>query len=304
MTRRSSISKLSTDSTLSTTSDDTANPFGSSRAYSTNDSTTSLPRPIIAVLPDSRQQRMAVSGHYTSNSIGQDEILTVGQEDEQSWTHRHQSSNDRISYDPEKAAYIGQKIPRSRDPEKNVYASPRTSQPCFLSNDVLSAVHSEHSSSLEGLQARKALSILLYLAGPCVLLSFVTMIWAFLSLLVTILYQPLRLCTSRLSFGQQLCHLLAPTLTLHLRCIYAPVYPRPVDSEETYRAFWLLAVHMMAPAISLGDAIAAWVVAVYWGLARIVGDPSGVDKKDDGVEAVLGLTRWWESCLMKGVKLQ
>lgn len=293
MTGRSTVSQTTTNSSLSSFSDSNVNPFDNSRAY-VDASLTTLARPASAVLPNIRQQHMASP---RSSAVRNDEILGLEQEpitDEKVWAKAHQHKN--ISPNRPDVLY---------DPEKAAYTSPRTSQRGFRSSDAASLAQPDDSiSNLEGLQARNALKILLYLSGPCVALSFITMIWAFVSLLVTILYQPLRLCTPRLPFKHQLCHFLAPTLNLHLRCIYAQVFPRPVEGEELYRAFWMLAVHLVAPVLSLGNAIAAWVVALYWALAKMVGDPSGIDKKDDGVEAVLGLTRCWEACLMKGIKSQ
>ncbi|QIW97329.1 hypothetical protein AMS68_002847 [Peltaster fructicola] len=284
MTAQSPVSQQVTNTTSKT---DNVNPFESSRAYSSNDSTTSLTRPAPAITSPLRH-------HHTGSprTGSHDEtILGVQQEqDEKAWIRAHQARPS---------------APRPYDLEKAAYTSPRTSQARYWSSDADSLAQSDESlSDMHGLQAKHALKILLYLSGPCVVLSFITMIWALCALLITILYQPLRLCTPRLPFKHQLCQLLAPTLNLHLRCIYAQVFPRPVEGEDVYCALWLLAVHLVSPIISLGDALAAWTVALYWALASIVGDPSGVDKKDDGIEAVLGLTRWWESCLMKGVKLQ
>lgn len=283
MTHRSVVLHIDPPPSDSLSSDDHANPFESPRALSMADS---IPKPAQAVL-GSRQSSIPSAtvrdhGHTRGDTASsQEQVL-----DEKQWQRHSQSrSIERAQhYDPEKATY-----------------SPRRSQPYISSNEALSVARSSDSDTTP-LQQRKALRILLYLSGPCVLVSCLTTIWAILSLLVTILYQPFRLCTPRLPFHHQLCHLLAPTLNLHLRCIYAPVYPRPTEGDELYNSSWLLIVHLVAPFVSLGNAVAAWVVAVYWALAKMVGDPAGQDKKDDGMEAVLGLARWWECLLVKGVK--
>lgn len=62
----------------------------------------------------------------------------------------------------------------------------------------------------------------------------------------------------------------------------------------------LLLAHMLAPFISIGVAVAAWTVAIYWVFAAIVGDPDGSEGGcDDGRATVLGLRGWWEGCLEK-----
>jgi hypothetical protein len=38
-------------------------------------------------------------------------------------------------------------------------------------------------------------------------------------------------------------------------------------------------------------------------MAGIVGDPAGMDKRDDGRETVLGLRGWWENLMLKGINL-
>lgn len=61
----------------------------------------------------------------------------------------------------------------------------------------------------------------------------------------------------------------------------------------------LLIVNAVGPLLSLGVALAAWVVGLYWVLAAMVGNPDGLDGRNDGRETVAGLRRWWEGWLIR-----
>ena len=47
----------------------------------------------------------------------------------------------------------------------------------------------------------------------------------------------------------------------------------------------------------MGLAVWAWIVAVYWLLAAVVGNPDGLDGRSDGRELVLSTRRWWKGWL-------
>lgn len=150
-------------------------------------------------------------------------------------------------------------------------------------------------------QNEKAVKILVFMSGPCVLLSGVNTIWAIIALIITVLTQPIRICAKRPSFGQQLAGLLGPTLNLQLRCIYTPLSPH-ANEDGSYHSGMLFIGHIVSPFISMAIMFASWVLAIYWLCSGVVGDPAGQDKRDDGKETVLGLRNWWEKWLMKGVK--
>lgn len=57
----------------------------------------------------------------------------------------------------------------------------------------------------------------------------------------------------------------------------------------------------MSPFLTMGLAVAAWTVAIYWIFAAIVGDPDHSGGGDDGRATVLGLRGWWESWLERAV---
>ena len=192
---------------------------------------------------------------------------------------------------------------RSRDPEKAMSGSPANSHRSSRQNVSSAVAYLEDEEPGEGqrLQEDKALKILLFMSGPCVLLSSLNTVWACIALVITALSQPIRLCARRPTFGQQLAGLLGPTLNLHLRCIYTPLPPY-ANEDASYHTFMLAAVHILSPFLSFVMMFAAWTLAVYWVSSKIVGDPAGQDRRDDGKETVLGLRRWWERWLMRSVK--
>lgn len=155
----------------------------------------------------------------------------------------------------------------------------------------------------QALQERKAVQILLFLSAPCVLLSFLNALWTIISLCVTAMTQPVRLCARRPTFGQQLGGLLGPALNLQLRSIYTPLPPH-ADEDFSYRTGMLVMVQLLSPFASMGMMVVAWIVAVFWLLTMVVGDPAGTDKRDDGRETVLTVRNWWECWLVRGVSLE
>lgn len=147
--------------------------------------------------------------------------------------------------------------------------------------------------------------ILLFLSGPVVLLSFFNVLWLLLSLFITVFSQPLRLCWSGCTFSQQLSGLLAPTLNLQLRGIYAAITPpSTATAGRVYNTSMMVVVHLLSPFVSFAVMFASWTLAVYWLSSAMVGDPAGQDKRDDGKETVLALRSWWERWLMRSFNLQ
>ena len=192
---------------------------------------------------------------------------------------------------------------RQHDPEKAVYPARHHSRPTNDMSDNVSVSYSEDDGDDNGrkLQEEKAINILFYLSGPCVILSGMNTIWTFIALVITLLSQPVRICAKRPSFGQQLSGLLGPALNLQLRRIYTPLPPY-ANEDGSYNAWMLVMVHLSSPFLGLGVMFSAWVLAVYWLSSAVVGDPAGLDKRDDGRETVLGLRNWWERYLMRSVK--
>ncbi|KAK6436993.1 hypothetical protein LTR95_006817 [Oleoguttula sp. CCFEE 5521] len=209
--------------------------------------------------------------------------------------HSRQPSH-ASTIDEEKAAYLHaypQRMPR-------VARQSQQRRPSDASASTIYSVPGEEDPG-QVAQEQHALKILLFLSFPVVLLSWVNLLWAIISLFITTLSQPVRVCARRLSFGTQLASLLGPALNLQLRAVYTPLPPF-ADEDGCFHPGSLLLVHLTAPFLSMGVALAAWVLAAYWLMAGMVGDPAGMDRRDDGMEAVLGLRRWWERVLMKGVQ--
>lgn len=192
---------------------------------------------------------------------------------------------------------------RSRDPEKAMSGSRANSHPSTQNNahSAVAYLEDEELTDQQRIQEDNALRILLFMSGPCVLLSAINTAWACIALVITALSQPIRLCARRPTFGQQLAGLLGPTLNLQLRCIYTPLPPH-ANEDASYHTLMLVAVHILSPFLSFVVMFAAWTLAVYWISSTVVGDPAGQDKRDDGKETVLGLRRWWERWLMRSIK--
>ncbi|KAK3707997.1 hypothetical protein LTR37_011689 [Vermiconidia calcicola] len=191
------------------------------------------------------------------------------------------------------------------DPEKATHHNRNDSHHAayYGGNNAVAYMEDDEEDIDEGqpICEKKAVKVLFFLAGPCVILSSINCAWAMIALVITALAQPIRLCARRPSFGQQLAGLLGPTLNLQLRCIYTPLPPH-ADEDGSYHTFMLVLVHILSPFLSFVVMFASWVLAVYWVSSTMVGDPAGQDKRDDGKETVLGLRRWWERWLLRGVK--
>lgn len=194
----------------------------------------------------------------------------------------------------------------SRDPEKAAQSPSRQSR---QSRDRHSRTHNTRIAYVEEddvddttlLQESKAVKILLFLAGPCALLSALNAFWTLISLFITIMTQPVRLCARRPTFGQQLGGLVGPALNLQLRSIYTPLPPH-ADEDTSYRPGMLVLVMLLSPFLSMGMSLAAWVSAIFWLSSAVVGDPAGMDKRDDGRETVMALRNWWEKWLVGSMR--
>lgn len=223
-----------------------------------------------------------VSSIYLEKAIAKEQAPARNSRDSR------QSKRSRAEQDPEKAMSNSQR------------SSPRRSNNPGIATNI---AYEDDEDVDEGrqIQEQHGVKILLFLSGPCVLLSAINTAWACIAIVITLLTQPIRLCSKRPTFGQQLAGLLGPTLNLQLRCIYTPLPPH-ANEDASYHTFMLLIVHMLSPFLSFVLMFAAWTLAVYWLSSAVVGDPAGQDKRDDGKETVLGLRNWWEGWLLRSVK--
>ncbi|KAI6799425.1 hypothetical protein KC363_g1267 [Hortaea werneckii] len=217
-------------------------------------------------------------------------------------------STHMSSFDLEKSSIAQEQAPPARrterDPEKAARSSRRSTQRQANMGDSLSLTYSDDDYDEDDgrrTQEKKAVQILAYLAAPCVVLSFLNCFWAIISIILTLFTQPVRLCARRPSFGQQLGGLLGPALNLQLKSIYTPLKPH-ANEDMSYHSFALVMVHILSPFLSFVLMFVAWVLAAYWLVSAAVGDPAGMDKRDDGRESVLSLRGWWEYWLMRCVR--
>lgn len=129
---------------------------------------------------------------------------------------------------------------------------------------------------------------------------FFSAIFSIFAVFTIIILLPLRLCRRECSPSISLVRMVAPVFRHHLQMIFA----KSLDSAHTFEfsPFCLILVHIVSPLLSIGNAIAAWIVAVFWIFAIIMGNPDGTEKRDDGRATVLMLRDWWEKCLLYAIR--
>jgi len=135
-----------------------------------------------------------------------------------------------------------------------------------------------------------------WLCGPCAFLSGAIALWTIFALLISLALAPLRFCTKRPSFSEQITAFLAPALNLQLHLVYSH------DSTTGYSAPMLVVIHLFSPIVAFGVAIAAWTAAGFWFFSLILGDPGGHDGHNDGKESIVGVRNWWERWLSRGLR--
>lgn len=64
----------------------------------------------------------------------------------------------------------------------------------------------------------------------------------------------------------------------------------------------LVVVHLFAPIVAMGVAIAACTAAFFWFFSAILGDPAGQDGRNDGKETLLGVRNWWDRWLSRALR--
>ena len=135
-----------------------------------------------------------------------------------------------------------------------------------------------------------------FLSGPCALLSIMIALWTAVALLISLVLAPLKFCTKRPSLSDQIRTFLAPALNLQLHLVYSH------NASTEYSAPMLVVIHLFAPLIAFGVAIAAWTAAAFWFFSSILGDPGGHDGHNDGKESILGVRNWWERWLSRALR--
>jgi len=171
--------------------------------------------------------------------------------------------------------------------------------PYFARSPYQSSMSSDEDNDLVDQRLHlesKAIKILLYLSGPCVLLSGLLCIWSLVVTLFTVLTYPLRFFSaSRRSLSEELRSLLARSNRLQLRAIYS------FNITQGKSVSSLLLVHVLSPFTAMAVSLSAWAVAIYWVFAAMIGDPDGTEGGNDGRATVLGLRAYWEMWLCRAM---
>jgi len=153
---------------------------------------------------------------------------------------------------------------------------------------------------------KKAMKLLFFFSGPIAALSLLFSIWTFISIIFAILLLPFRLCARKPGFKDHLISLLSPALVVQLQCMCAPTIFTDGHHNTTTQCYslgMLVVVHLLAPVLAMGISMWAWIVAIYWTFAAMVGNPDGLDGRNDGRELVLYLRGFWlDGWLMRAVK--
>lgn len=139
----------------------------------------------------------------------------------------------------------------------------------------------------------------IYLSLLSPLVTLVIAIYTVLAALLLLLLAPLSLCTSYASLSVKLHTFLSPPLNFQLGLICSQ---SSVPDHTMSNTSMLIPLNLLAPIYAVGISLSAWVAAVFWFYAAILGDPEGGDGRDDGRAAVLGVSGWWKRWLEKGAR--
>lgn len=93
--------------------------------------------------------------------------------------------------------------------------------------------------------------------------------------------------------------MLSPPINAQLNFILSSSTLLASDDDEPANLVMLFLVNVLSPIYAIGIGLSAWIAALFWFYAAILGDPEGGyrDSRDDGRAAVLGVRRWWERWL-------
>jgi len=185
------------------------------------------------------------------------------------------------------------------DPEKHGYGSSHGHKSSHRHSGSVrgpNAVVYDQSEYQEKAPEEKAWQLLFFLSGPCAFLSIMIALWTAVALLISLVLAPLKFCTTRPNLSDQIRTFLAPALNLQLHLVYSH------NASTEYSAPMLVVIHLFAPLIAFGVAIAAWTAAAFWFFSSILGDPGGHDGHNDGKESILGVRNWWERWLSRALR--
>lgn len=135
------------------------------------------------------------------------------------------------------------------------------------------------------------------------MLTLAISLYTILLSLILLILSPISACSSFAPLSTYLHTFLFPPLRIQLGLIDST----KVNIENTnlvINSTTIIFVHIFAPVFALGIALSAWVAAVFWAYAAILGDPDGQDGNDDGKAAVLCVRAWWEQWLLRGIRCE
>jgi len=106
-------------------------------------------------------------------------------------------------------------------------------------------------------------------------------------------------CTERRPFENRLHIFLFPLINFQLDLICSEI---SVSGTPGDLSAMLVLINVLSPFFAICISASAWVAAGFWVFAALMGDPDGQDGKDDGIEAVMRLRRWWERWLERAIR--
>ena len=71
------------------------------------------------------------------------------------------------------------------------------------------------------------------------------------------------------------------------------------DPSIFYSVGMSITVLMVSPFFSIAILLCTWTAAFFWVFTKVMGNPDGTERKDDGRAAVLGVCKWWQTWLGK-----
>ncbi|KAJ5666417.1 uncharacterized protein N7477_008865 [Penicillium maclennaniae] len=203
-------------------------------------------------------------------------------------------------------------------------------QPSLMSAEQLSSSRAQKRGVPDDNPVDKgqdALLMLFRLSVPVPIFSFTACLYTCCALIFAVFSSPLRICSlspylRNTSFVAQVCDLLSPTLLIHERlvCMRPPTSDRSSSTQwirsEThsdqpsmlaeptryYRVSTSIGVLILSPFLSIVILLFAWTAAFFWVFSKVMGNPDGTERKDDGRTAVLGVCKWWRTWLGKARK--
>ena len=144
-------------------------------------------------------------------------------------------------------------------------------------------------------------SLQIYLSTLAPILALPLSLYTLLTALLLLVLYPLRFCTSQWPSPTCFYRFLSPPPLIQLGLICSAHGNNTARNLSINSILTLVVVNVLCPIYAMFIAGAAWVAAVFWAYTAILGNPDGKEERDDGREAVLAVSRWWERWLVQGL---